>query len=237
VLAVGISHAYGNVKYRVTAIGASVSSLLLLHFSAPLVHPQFFERVVDTLIGAALSWGFSFLLPNWERHDLPRIVQGLLAADAGFADASLRLTYPRQPYRLARKKAMDAVAQLSGAIRRLADEPQIQRRVLAALTELLGANYLLASDLASMPVLVKLRGAELEDGAAAQIDLVRGRVVALLSPGAPQAAVSVAPPREALSGLGQSLAAIHLARRLAHIEHAAEKVARLAARPIIDSGP
>jgi hypothetical protein len=27
----------------------------------------------------------------------------------------------------------------------------------------------------------------------------------------------------------------HLARRLAHIEHAAEKVARLAARPVIDS--
>jgi uncharacterized membrane protein YccC len=237
VLAVGISHAYGNVKYRVTAIGASVSSLLLLHFSAPLVHPQFFERVVDTLIGAALSWGFSFLLPNWERHDLPGIVRGLLAADAKFADVSLRMTYPRQPYRLARKKAMDAVAQLSGAIRRLADEPHIQRRVLAALTELLGANYLLASDLASMPVLVKLRGAELEAGAATEIDQVRSRVVALLSPGAPQAAASIAPPREALSGLGQSLAAIHLARRLAHIEHAAEKVARLAARPIIDSGP
>ena len=77
VLAVGTSHAYGLVAYRITAVGASVSSLLLLHFVDPLVHPQFFERIVDTLIGAGLSWAFSYLLPNWERDDLPRTVRGL----------------------------------------------------------------------------------------------------------------------------------------------------------------
>ncbi len=74
-ISVGASHAYGGVKYRVTAIGASVSSLLLLHFAAPLVHPQFFERIIDTLIGAGLSWAFRFWLPNWERSDLPRLVR------------------------------------------------------------------------------------------------------------------------------------------------------------------
>ena len=234
VVAVGVSHAYGQVKYRVTAIAASVSSLLLLHFSAP--NMQFFERIVDTLIGAGLSWVFSFLLPYWEKNDLPKVVRGLLAADAGFADAALRLTVPRQPYRLARKKAMDAVAQLSGAIRRLADEPNIPRRALAALTELLGANYLLASDLASVPVLVKLRGHELEPGAAEQIAVVRERVVTLLSPDAAHGEISAAPLREDLSGLDQSVAMTLLARRLAHIEHAAQKVARLAARPVIEDG-
>ncbi len=90
VLAVGVSHAYGLVAYRITAVGASISSLLLLHFVAPLVHPQFFERIVDTLIGAGLSWAFSYLLPSWESEDLPRTVRGLLDADAGFADAALR---------------------------------------------------------------------------------------------------------------------------------------------------
>ncbi len=162
VLAVGTSHAYGLVAYRITAVGASVSSLLLLHFVTPLVHPQFFERIVDTLIGSGLSWGFSYLLPNWERDDLPRTVRGLLAADAAFADAALRRTHVSQRYRLARKKALDAVAQLSGAIRRLADEPNTNRRALASLGELLGANYLLASDLSSMPVLVKLRDKDLD---------------------------------------------------------------------------
>jgi uncharacterized membrane protein YccC len=235
VAAVGVTHAYGTVRYRITATAASVSSLLLLHFSSPLQHPQFFERIVDTLIGAGLSWAFSFLLPSWERDSLPRIVRGLLAADAGFADAALRLSVTQQKYRLARKKVMDAVAVLSGAIRRLADEPNINRRALAALTELLGANYLLASDLASIPVLIKLRGHELEAAAGDQIETARARVTAFLAPGAAEKDEAPSPPREGFSELKQSVAMALLARRLDHIEHAAGKVARLAARPVIET--
>src|SRR4029077_2864651 len=130
VLAIGLSHAYAGVRYRITAVGASISSLLLLHFSQPTVHPQFLERVADTLIGAGLSYVFSFLLPHWERNDLPRLVKALLAADRNFAEAALRRRHVRQPYRLARKKPLDAVALLSQTIRRLADDPNTNRRTL-----------------------------------------------------------------------------------------------------------
>ncbi|HKX65456.1 MAG TPA: FUSC family protein, partial [Rhizomicrobium sp.] len=236
VLAVGTSHAYGLVAYRITAMGASISSLLLLHFVDPLVHPQFFERIVDTLIGAGLSWAFSYLLPNWERDDLPRTVRGLLAADAAFAQAALSRAPVSQSYRLARKKALDAVAQLSGAIRRLADEPNANRRALASLGELLGAHYLLASDLTSMPVLVKLRAAELDAPLAdAAIAATRARVAALLEPGhIAESDNTPMPQSESLTGLRGSDAMDVLARRLDHIEHAARKVARLAARPVIE---
>jgi uncharacterized membrane protein YccC len=236
VLAVGTSHAYGLVAYRVTAVGASISSLLLLHFVDPLVHPQFFERIVDTLIGAGLSWAFGYLLPHWERDDLPHTVRGLLAADAGFAEAALRLKHSSQRYRLARKKTLEAVAQLSGAIRRLADEPNTNRRVLASLGELLGANYLLASDLSSMPVLVKLRTQDLDAPAAkAAIAATRERVTALLSPeGGAEGVDAAVPLRDSLAGMHGNAAMEVLGRRLDHIEHAARKVARLAARPVID---
>ncbi len=236
VLAVGTSHAYGQVAYRVTAIGASVSSLLLLHFVDPLVHPQFFERIVDTLIGSGLSWAFSHLLPYWERSDLPHTVRGLLAADAAFAEAALKRAPISQTYRLARKKALEAVAQLSGAIRRLADEPNANRRALASLGELLGANYLLASDLSSMPVLVRLRAHELDAAAAdASIASARDRVVALLKPDSGSTDAVMAPAqRDSFAGMHGNSAMDVLARRLNHIEHAAEKVARLAARPVIE---
>jgi uncharacterized membrane protein YccC len=236
VLAVGTSHAYGLVAYRITAVGASISSLLLLHFVDPLVHPQFFERIVDTLIGAGLSWAFSYLLPNWERHDLPRTVKGLLDADAGFAEAALTIVPAGQRYRLARKRAVDAVAQLSGAIRRLADEPNANRRALAALGELLAANYLLASDLSSMPVLVKLRAKELDPpGAEAAIAASRARVVGLLKPQGGAERPQADGQRPAFSAIQGSEAMEVLARRLAHIEHAAQKVARLAARPVLEN--
>ena len=233
ILAIGLSHAYAGVRYRVTAVGASISSLLLLHFSAPLVHPQFFERVVDTLIGAGLSYVFSFLLPNWERNDLPRLVKGLLTADNAFADAALRRNHLRQPYRLARKRTLEAVAQLSGAIRRLADEPNTNRRTLAALNELLGANYALASDLASMLVLMRLRGSELDPVRAdAEIAAVRDRVTELLSTGAAPEN-GFAPERESFAEWKGNFAMTVLRRRLSHIEHTARQVARLAARPAI----
>ena len=221
-IAVGVSHAYVAVRYRITAIGASVSSLLLLHFSVGTEHPQFYERIIDTLIGAALSWAFSFLLPNWESNTLPRIVRGVLAADTGFTKTAFRLASPDQAYRLARKQAFDAVALLSGAIRRLADEPNINRKALASLTELLGANYLLTADLVSMPVLVKLQGGELPPGAAREIAAARDRVLALLSNEANQM-----PPGLATK---EAMAMTPLRRRLAHIEQSSAKVARLAAR-------
>ena len=235
VLAVVTSHAYGLVAYKNTAISASISSLLLLHFVDPLVHPQFFERIVDTLIGAGLSWAFSYLLPNWERHDLPRTVTALLNADAGFAEAALTRLPAGQRYRLARKRTLDAVAQLSGAIRRLADEPNANRRALAALGELLAANYLLASDLSSMPVLVKLRAKELDPaGADAAIAAARARIVSLLEPGGDEREPDAAGQRPSLGAMQGSEAMDVLARRLDHIEHAARKVARLAARPVLN---
>jgi uncharacterized membrane protein YccC len=195
-----------------------------------MVHPQFLERVADTLIGAGLSYVFSFLLPHWERNDLPRLIKALLAADRNFAEAALRRVHARQPYRLARKKTLDAVALLSQTIRRLADEPNTNRRTLASLNELLGANYAFASDLASMPILMKTRGTELHpDRADAQISATRAAVTELLAkgPGTESAASAVAQDSQ------ENFAMIVLARRLAHIELSARKVARLAARPVI----
>ena len=228
VAGIGLAHAYAGVRYRITAIGASISSLVLLHFSVPMAHPQFFERIVDTLIGAALSYVFGFLLPSWERHELPRLVRGLLGADEGFADAALRPFHEQQPYRLARKRILDAVAGLAGAIRRLADEPNANKRTLAALSELLSANYALASDLASMPILMRLRGAELDTPRAeTAIQDMRKHVTQVLS------GAHGTEPRDIAFGPGENFAMTVLSRRLNHIAHSAAKVARLAARPAI----
>lgn len=232
VLAIGLSHAYAGVRYRITAVGASISSLLLLHFSQPGLQPQLLERVTDTLIGAGLSYIFSFLLPHWERNDLPRLVKSLLAADRTFAEAALCRAPIRQSYRLARKKTLDAVALLSQTIRRLADEPNTNRRTLASLNELLGANYAFASDLASMPILMKTRGTELDPARAdSQLARTREKVTELLSNGFSMTRES--PPAEETPEAKENFAMTVLARRLAHIEFSAGRVARLAARSAI----
>jgi hypothetical protein len=156
------------------------------------------------------------------------MVQSLLKADEGFAEAALRPFHEQQPYRLARKRILDAVAQLAGAIRRLADEPNANRRTLAALNELLSANYALASDLASMPILMKLRGPELDTPRAeAAIGNTRTYVTQLLS------GDGSAAPRDIAFNSDDNFAMTVLFRRLDHIAQSAAKVTRLAARPVI----
>ena len=107
--------------------------------------------------------------------------------------------------------------------------------MLAALNELLGANYLLASDLSSMPVLLKLRAADLGPDCDALIAAARTRVVAVLSPGRDGAAMVEPPPRPGLADFNADAAKDILARRLDHIEHAARKVARLSGRPVLEN--
>ena len=56
--------------------------------------------------------------------------------------------------------------------------PIATRRMLAALNELLGANYLLAADLCSVPILMRLHGDDLEHDADSWIGTARERVTA-----------------------------------------------------------
>ena len=228
-IATGVGHAFGAVNYRVTAAAASVSSLLLLHFLQPYAHHALIERIGDTLIGAALSYVFGFLLPSWERNELPRTIANLLKADRDFAAAALTRQRIEQSYRLARKRLFDAVAATSGAVRRLADEPNTGKALLARLNALLSANYLLLSDLTSMQVLYSMRGAELDKIANAESFTaeMRARVLDVLSTAAP----AKAPPRLSKTSrddLAQPNAMAVLKRRLVHIEHAARRVAGLA---------
>jgi uncharacterized membrane protein YccC len=228
-LATGVSHAFGAVNYRVTAASASVSSLLLLHFLQPGAHHVLSERILDTLIGAALSYGFSFLLPSWERNELPRTIAGLLKADRDFAAQAMTRQRVEQSYRLARKRLFDAVAALSGAVRRMAGEPNAEKTLLARLNALLAANYLLLSDLTSMQVLFAMRGPELDKapGADALTVEMRGRVLDILGAAPPEKA----PPRLSKTSrddLYRPDGVSVLRRRLVHIEHAARRVAGLA---------
>lgn len=232
IVGVGVSHAFGAVNYRVTALGASVSALLLLHYLTPATHGLFLERILDTIIGAILATGFSFLLPSWERRNVASLVTNLLNADRAYAAQALTRTPVDQQYRLARKATSDAVAALSSATRRLLDEPRADKRVLATLNELLGANYLLASDLASVQAALRARAGQIDQAAAQEVlSAANGIVLEAL-------ASQTATPRpdhlrrRGLSDLPATASLPFLRRRLLHIERSAHNVAALAVRAV-----
>jgi uncharacterized membrane protein YccC len=232
IVTVGVSHAFGTVNYRITALAASVSALLLIHFMYPGTQPLFFERILDTLIGAALATGFSFLLPSWERRNIPQLINALIKNDYAFAEQALTRAPAEEAYRLARRNALDSVSALSSAARRLLDEPGTERHLLAAINELLSANYLFASDLASVRTALLARAGELDAKAADDaLSAARGIVLDTL---AEDRKVRAERPdhlrRRGLSDLPATAALPFLRRRLLHVERSARNVAALAAR-------
>ena len=232
ILSVGISHAFGAVNYRITALSASVSALLLIHFMYPGTQPLFFERILDTLIGAALATGFSFLLPSWERRNVPQLVNALIKNDCTFAEQALTRAPTEQTYRLARRNALDSVSALSAAARRLLDEPGTDRRILAVINDLLSANYLFASDLASVRTALLARADELDAKATDEV-LSAARGIVLDTLAEDREARAERPDhlrRRGLSELPATAALPFLRRRLLHIERSARNVAALAAR-------
>jgi uncharacterized membrane protein YccC len=224
IVCVGVAHAYGGVNYKVTSFAASLMALFLLHF----LEPQTFyiaDRVIDTLIGAAFSIVFARLLPSWEWNDVPRLVAGLLTADRAFAASALMIAPDDQVYRLARKRAFDRFTALAMTTRRLSSEPDRSDRQLMRLNDLLAANYLFASDVASVQgILRRHAGAFDADAARKLLEDALSRVEASLT--RPVAA----PEPETLRRRGWfETSTPHpvttLRRRLLHIEHSAQRLA------------
>ncbi|HMA07474.1 MAG TPA: FUSC family protein, partial [Ramlibacter sp.] len=86
-LAQALAHAFAIKKYLVTAIAATVLGLVQAHLLNAGTSPAFdvAERMADTLIGVAIAWIFSYVLPSWERSQLPGLVARTLSAQARHA--------------------------------------------------------------------------------------------------------------------------------------------------------
>ncbi len=228
-LSIGLSHAYAPVRYIVTSISAAVMALLMMHFINPSSGSLLLERLVDTGLGALIAWGFSHILPNWERQGLPGRRAALLRALRKYARQALKLNPPDQTYRLARKALFDAIADLAGALNRLPQEPGAAAADLPRRHRFLALSYRLMSHLAALHIVLRMRGRELEPHLLERLLAAhRQRLVDIL--GAPPRMDTdpvPAPPQPA--ELGEAPLLLVLARRLNQAEAMAREIRQLEA--------
>jgi uncharacterized membrane protein YccC len=148
-----------SIKYRYTAIAASVQALLLIGLTVPHFAGAIEERLFDTLLGTLIASFFSYVLPNWEHQNLPELVDAVGAANRGYIDAAAELLLGRAAddarYRIERKRFMDALANLSAALGRMLDEPAAQQRAPAELNRFTVQNYLLMAHMAALRLLLQ----------------------------------------------------------------------------------
>jgi uncharacterized membrane protein YccC len=158
VAAVGAAHAFVNVRYLLTASAGTVMALLQAHFAAPTMAPLIVERLLDTVIDAAFAWGFSYVLPSWERRTLPVALARGLDALRAYAKVALDWGAPRSRLRLARQRAYDALGVVAAALQRSAAEPRHARPPTQALVTTLEHAQRLMAHLSSLRSLLDRRG-------------------------------------------------------------------------------
>jgi uncharacterized membrane protein YccC len=205
-LAQAFAHAFAVKRYLVTAVAATVLGLLQVHLLNAVSTPSFeaLERIADTLIGVAIAWAFSYVLPSWERTQIAALVQRTLVAQARHAREALGLwqlqavdNEPELRWRLARREAYDSLSALVQATQRSLSEPRAVRPPLEPLGRLLAYSYQLQAQLTTVKTMLLQRRGQLVH---AHIDdpLKRSALVldAILSRGqTPDAAAAAATAR------------------------------------------
>ena len=165
-LAQAVAHAFAIRRYLVTAVAATVLGLLQAHLLKAGISPAFdvFERIADTLLGVGIAWAFSYVLPSWERNQIPALVARTLAAQARHARVALGLgqlqavdNEPELEWRLARREAYDSLSALVQATQRSLSEPRAVRPPLEPLGRLLAHSYQLLAQLTAVKTMLLSR--------------------------------------------------------------------------------
>ncbi len=165
-VAQAVAHAFAVRKYLITAVAATVLGLVQAHLlnTGVSASSALVERIADTLIGAAIAWGFSYVLPSWERGQIPALVSRTLLAQARHARVALGLAQldavdnaPELEWRLARREAYDSLSALVQATQRSLSEPRAARPPLAPLERLQARSYQLLAQLAAVKSMLLLR--------------------------------------------------------------------------------
>jgi uncharacterized membrane protein YccC len=164
--------AFVTIKYRYTVMATCIQILLQFNLLMPDSKALVSERIIDTLAGALIASIFSFVLPNWEYRNLPRLVENVLDTNRRYIRATRDLLLGVSPsdflYRIHRKQFMDSLSALISAFGRMLDEPKGRQRAVDNLNRFIVQNYLVAAHVAAVRILLLQRIHQLDPVTARQ---------------------------------------------------------------------
>ena len=205
-LSAGLAHAFALRRYLYTTIAGTVTALLQAHLMLVGLQPTFAigERLADTLLGVLLAWLFSYVLPSWERSQIPGLVKRSIQAQSQHATLALALLDTPQTadvnWRLARREAYDSLSALTLATQRSLAEPRQVRPPLEPLEVLQARSYQLLAQLTAVKSLLLLRRGQLDLAQATPALAQAARCIEAELSGQAPAASSVNPPGFSISG-------------------------------------
>jgi uncharacterized membrane protein (TIGR01666 family) len=150
--------AYSFIRktYLIGVVLITIYLLLMFH----LLQPHDFrtiltDRIIDTAIGSAIAFLFSYLLsPLWEHQQIDEYVVRVLHDNKDYfsAVASVFTGVPSKPeeIRLKRKDSWVSLANLSDAFNRMLTEPRSKQKNVKFIHQLVVSNHMLTSYIATL---------------------------------------------------------------------------------------
>jgi uncharacterized membrane protein (TIGR01666 family) len=151
-----IAYSFFRLNYFVSSVGITMYVLLAFYFLNPLsFHAVLSDRIVDTAIGSFIAFIVSIaVFPNWEHEKTGEYILNTLLANRKYfsavSDFFITKKYNVNNFKLARKDAFVALANLSDNFQRILSEPKNRQPNMEEYYQFVATSQLLTSYIASL---------------------------------------------------------------------------------------
>ncbi len=152
-----VSYSLLKLQYTVSTASLTVFILLMFYFLNPTnLDAIIIDRVIDTVVGSAIAYIVSsFVMPAWEYEQIEEFVRNAIAANRDYFLTVAQVFTGKQAadltaYKMARKDAFVALANLSDIFQRMLSEPKNQQPNLRQYHQFVAASHLLTSHIAAL---------------------------------------------------------------------------------------
>ncbi len=165
-LAMIVSYSFLKLQYAVSAAAITVYVLLSFYFLSPAGYTHVLtERVLDTFIGSAIAFVVSFLvLPSWEHEQVVQYMLEALNANRKYFDTVAVVFTGRlidiTAFKIARKDAFVALANLSDNFQRMLSEPKDKQPKMKHYHQFVAINHILTSHIAGLSYYAQTNAAQ-----------------------------------------------------------------------------
>ncbi|MGI8951671.1 MAG: FUSC family membrane protein [Chitinophagaceae bacterium] len=156
IIAMIISYSLLKVNYLISIVGITLYVLISFHFLYPTGFKTVLtDRIIDTIIGSVIASVISIsVLPVWQHEQIGEYILKALEANKNyflivaktFAEKIVDIT----AFKLARKAAFVALANLSDNFQRMVSEPKSKQQNLKEYHQFVSTSHMLTSYIASL---------------------------------------------------------------------------------------
>jgi uncharacterized membrane protein (TIGR01666 family) len=151
-----ISYSFLKLQYLVSSACITIYVLLSFHFMNPVGYAEVLtDRVIDTCIGSVVAFIVSqFVWPSWEHEQVSSLMLEALDANRAYFDTTAAAFTGKQAdmtaFKLVRKNAFVALANLSDNLQRMLSEPKDKRPKLKHYHQFVATSHMLTSHIAAL---------------------------------------------------------------------------------------